>query len=400
MTPTYSTDIVIFGGGIAGLWLLNRLRSEGYQVILLEANSLGGGQTIASQGIIHGGLKYALSGSLNGAAEAIASMPARWRQCLRGEGDVDLRGCRLLSEHYYMWSGSGFRSKLKSFLGSKSLRGRVEAVNKSAYPEFFKQATVDGTLYQLPDFVLDTESLLEKLTRNQKDCIYRIDAESISFLKNNSNHIERITLNTGSQALHIEPQQIIFCAGEGNAALIAQAALTKPRSQVRPLHMVYLKKPGLPSVYVHCIGDRFSLTPRLTVTSHIATDGSGVWYLGGDLAETGVERSSEEQILAAAALLSKMFPWLDLGEAQWSSFNINRAEANVSNNYRPDDALYIGEGNVLVAWPTKLTLTPSLADKLTEHLLSKSVSPMQKSNTFKVNELLSRPEIATANWNW
>ena len=57
MTPSYSTDIIIFGGGIAGLWLLNRLHNEGYQAILLETEALGGSQTIASQGIIHGGLK-------------------------------------------------------------------------------------------------------------------------------------------------------------------------------------------------------------------------------------------------------------------------------------------------------------------------------------------------------
>jgi glycerol-3-phosphate dehydrogenase len=399
MTSTYSTDIVIFGGGIAGLWLLNRFRSEGYQVILLEAKALGSGQTVASQGIIHGGLKYALSGSLSGAAEAIANMPARWRQCLRGEGDVDLRGCRSLSEQYYMWSDSGFRSKLKTFLGSKSLRGRVEAVDKSAYPAFFKQATVDGTLYQLPDFVVDTESLLTKLAHNQKDCIYRIDAGSVSFLKNNSNHIERITLGTDNQPLHIEPQQIIFCAGEGNAALITQADLRKARSQVRPLHMVYLKKPGLPSVFVHCIGDSFSLTPKLTVTSHVAANGTGVWYLGGELAETGVTRNSEEQILEATALLAVSFPWLDLSNAQWGSFKINRAEANVSNNYRPDDALFIEEGNVMVAWPTKLSLTPSLADMLTERLRSTSVTPMQKSNSFEISKLLSRPETATTNWN-
>jgi len=51
MSQSYSTDIVIFGGGVAGLWLLNRLRREGYDVLLLESRTLGGGQTIASQGI-------------------------------------------------------------------------------------------------------------------------------------------------------------------------------------------------------------------------------------------------------------------------------------------------------------------------------------------------------------
>lgn len=44
MTLRYSTDIVIFGGGVAGLWLLNAVRSAGYQAILFEKESLGGAQ--------------------------------------------------------------------------------------------------------------------------------------------------------------------------------------------------------------------------------------------------------------------------------------------------------------------------------------------------------------------
>ena len=145
MTLRYSTDIVIFGGGVAGLWLLNRLRQAGYNALLLESETLGGGQTLASQGIIHGGLKYALGGVLTGASQAIAEMPARWRAALRGEGDLDLSAVKTLSDHYYMWSNAGLRSRFKTFLGSKSLRGRIDAVPPAEYPAFFKAATVAGT---------------------------------------------------------------------------------------------------------------------------------------------------------------------------------------------------------------------------------------------------------------
>ena len=137
MTLRYSTDIVSFGGGVAGLWLLNRLHSEGYQPLLIETKALGSGQTLASQGIIHGGLKYALSGSLTGAANVIAGMPRRWRHCLTGDGDVDLQGVPVLSNYYYMWSDGNLRSRLKTFLGSKSLVGRVEGVKHDDYPDFF-----------------------------------------------------------------------------------------------------------------------------------------------------------------------------------------------------------------------------------------------------------------------
>jgi len=53
-----SCDVAIIGGGIAGLWLLNRLMNSGYNAILFESKALGSDQTVASQGMIHGGIKY------------------------------------------------------------------------------------------------------------------------------------------------------------------------------------------------------------------------------------------------------------------------------------------------------------------------------------------------------
>ena len=104
MKSYYSCDIVLFGGGIAGLWLLHRLRQTGYNAVLLEASKLGSEQTFLSQGIIHGGLKYSLSGSLSNAENNIARMPERWRACFRGQGEIDLSDSLISSARYYMWS--------------------------------------------------------------------------------------------------------------------------------------------------------------------------------------------------------------------------------------------------------------------------------------------------------
>ena len=71
-------DTLIFGGGAAGLWLLDELTRQGSSAVLLEAAKLGQGQTIASQGIIHGGLKYTLQGLLTPSAAAIRDMFARF----------------------------------------------------------------------------------------------------------------------------------------------------------------------------------------------------------------------------------------------------------------------------------------------------------------------------------
>tara|TARA_Y100000994_G_scaffold246104_1_gene248793 strand:+ start:515 stop:1717 length:1203 start_codon:yes stop_codon:yes gene_type:complete len=400
MKLTYSTNIVILGGGIAGLWLLNRMKAEGYEPILFETESLGGRQTLASQGIIHGGLKYALKGTLGKETQNIANMPNRWKKCLNGGGEVDLTGVRLLDENYYMWSDGGLRSRLKSYLGSKSLRGKVDVVSKDSYPNFFRESSVKGTLYKLPDFVIDTKSLLQKLVSGNNDRIFSLANCKYKFCSEEKTSKQKLEIVIQDKVVTIQAELFIFCAGEGNSQLISKAELNTIKSQTRPLHMVYLRKSNLPKVYVHCIGSNFNLNPLVTVTSHEAKNGQIVWYLGGDIAESGIDKSKSQQIKAAEQLMLKTFPWMNLSSAIWESFLINRSEADIQSGFRPDDAIIKDEKNILVAWPTKLTLVPSLADKAIayaarmERSFLKTTIPLDK-----LRSIFDKPSLATTHWD-
>ena len=154
-------DVAIVGGGIAGLWLLNVLRTRGYSAVLVERSAFGDGQTICSQGMIHGGLKYALGGSFTTAAEAIAAMPQRWRKNLAGDGDVDLRGVEVLSDRYYLWTANDSTlGQLGVFLASKLLRGRAKRLERPEFPEPFADTGFNGAVYELDELVIDAASLL------------------------------------------------------------------------------------------------------------------------------------------------------------------------------------------------------------------------------------------------
>ena len=366
---TIKKDLIILGGGIAGLWLLNKLRNAGYSAILLEHASLGSGQTIASQGMIHGGLKYALGGVLTDAAETIADMPAYWKQCLAGEGDVDLRGTRVLSDTYYMWPKDSLRSRFNAFLGSKAIQGKVSSIAESDWPVFF-QGRIRGPLYRLHDIVLDVPSVLVTLSERCRNHIYRIDREALDV----DVQTDGITLQL-PDGRKISARRMISTAGAGNEELCQRFGLHNIRMQRRPLQMVVVKHHIGDPLYVHCVADQLSATPELTITTHQCRDGSTAWYLGGELAESGVALDQAAQINAAGKKLAELFPWCDFSTARWHSFHIDRAEASQAGGKRPDNCSVLRDGCFYICWPTKLTLAPALANSVLEMLRSESVLP-------------------------
>jgi glycerol-3-phosphate dehydrogenase len=396
MTRQVETDITIIGGGIAGLWLLNSLRNQGYNAILLEKGQLGSDQTIASQGMIHGGIKYTLRGRLTGSSESIADMPGRWRACISDGEGMDLRGVKVLSDHYYMWSDDRVTSKLAAFFGSKALRGRVTRLPRQSYPSAFDSDHFNGALYQLDDLVLDVPSLLDCLSRKSAGWIFKLDTSNPrSLVMNGESSIRHIICSTD---LTIRSSRYIFAAGAGNADLLHQAGMHAPGTQRRPLHQVVVKHRFPHPVYAHCVNMMSGAKPRLTITTHPTSDGSQVWSLGGELAESGVSRNREEQISFAMSELATTLPWINLDQAEWQTFRIDRAEPKNQGGLRPDNSYAESAGNIIVTWPIKLTLTPNLADSVSQILSDQGIVPLYKEPPSLAREQLQQPELATPVW--
>lgn len=378
-----SVDVAICGGGVAGLWLLNRLRQAGYHAILLENDRLGAGQTRYAQGIIHGGTKYALTGKLTGSSEAIIEMPSRWRACLEGKGELDLSAVKLMSDHQYMWSTTSLTSRLAGFFASKLMRSRTQALEGEGRPELFRSPLFKGQVYRLDEPVLDTASLIAALAAPHHNFIYAADGLRLS-----PKAPSRITLSDGRL---IEARRLVLCAGAGNEELLQQLGRSSPAMQRRPLQMVMLRGRGLPGgVYAHCLGA--NALPRITITSHFDGQGNTVWYIGGQPAEEGVGRAREAQISAVREELTGLFPWLDFSACEWDTLTIDRAEPKMADGSRPDDVFVDECDGVITAWPTKLALAPRLADAVV-----KLLADLQPGATVEVVDW-PHPQCAVLPW--
>ncbi|MEE4574318.1 FAD-dependent oxidoreductase [Pseudomonas alliivorans] len=387
MPSVISTDVLIVGAGIAGLWLNARLRRQGFSTVLVESASLGGGQSLKSQGIIHGGAKYALHGALSGASEAIADMPRRWREALDGKGELDLSGVRLLSDAHYLWSPGTIAGNLTSFFASKAVRGRVDQVKGEQLPPALQHPKFKGKVYRLAELVVDVPSLINRLAELAGDSL--LAGQQIEPLYEGD---ELIGLRVDGREIHA--QRIVLSAGGGNADLLKAVGISQPQMQRRPLHMVLVKGPTLKPLYAHCLGG--GTKPRITVTTHPAADGQWVWYLGGDLAEAdGVAREPEAQIAVARKELEALLPWVDLSQAQWATLRVDRAEPAQSGLVRPDNAFLDSQQRLMVGWPTKLALAPDFADRVLSVLSREGIHPTPQPALLNV----PKPPIAVPVWD-
>jgi len=384
-------DVLIFGGGSAGLWLLDQLARRGDRVLLLEAGRLGQGQTVASQGIIHGGLKYTLQGLLTPAAREIRDMPEIWRQALVGQRAPDLRHTRLRANVCHLWRSESLRSRL-GMLGAKvGLHVAPQELASGERPA--PLAGCPGPIARLDEQVIDPASFIADLARQHRERILQIDfQDGFDCVISEPGIVERVVLLHPQTRRPLEfcPRHVVLTAGAGNAELRRRFGLLADEMQRRPLHMV-LVRGDLPVLNGHCVD---GARTRVTITSDRDSSNRTVWQVGGQLAEEGVALDEIGLIRRASRELADVLPGVDLSRQEWATYRIDRAERATPRGGRPDTATVMSERQIITAWPTKLALAPQLARMVTAHL------PAPPGLASDLDELRHwpRPEVAQPPW--
>lgn len=338
------------------------LEAAGHRTCLYESDSLGCGQTIASQGILHRGVKYALSTQAAEVSKLLAESQSIWENALAGrvsgggsEGsrverafNLDLRGVKQLVTTMYMWAkpagGAGFGllggiTGAAAALAFKSGVKKIEPGQGTSAPAF-RDAPRNMNLWEVQETCIEAASLVDVMAKaNQGQLI---------------------------QGRYVKDQQHdpieVLAAGIGNEALLRERGIDPEKwCQRRPLHMVMAR--GAPyELFGHCLKE-LSDKPRLTITTSMH-ERERVWYIGGDVAETGVGRSEVEQIHAAKHELSQCMPWItpaQYASMRWATLRIDRAEGKMADGRRPDGPVVHRFGRVIAVWPTKLALAPVAA---------------------------------------
>ncbi len=388
-------DVVIFGGGVAGLWLLDELVRRGREPVLLESNRLGTGQSVSAQGIIHGGLKYSLAGTTNASAHGVRQMPALWRDCLEGRREPDLRGVRIYSPGCYLWHGRSLGSRL-GYLGARlGLEVTPRKLCREERPPLL--ADHDGPVAVMDEPVIDTVSLLEQLAIRHRQRLFLYDPQRIEWSLVGPGMVRSLWVphpwdRLPGAGLRLVPRAVVLTAGVGNASLRNQLGLSANAMQRRPLHMVVVRG-DLPRLCGHQVD---GARTRMTITSAIDSQGRTVWQLGGQVAEDGVAMDRATLIAHAASELAEILPGLALAGLEASSYRVDRAEAATAGGRRPGSARVLVSGNTLSAWPTKLALAPVLVDEIRTTL--DSLGPIRPASTATgpSRAIASRRRTATA----
>lgn len=391
-----NVDIVIIGGGIAGLWTLHELTSQGYRAILLENAELGGTQTMASQGMIHGGQRYALQGLLTKHSESIASMPALWDACLAGEASPDLSAVNVLAHKQHIWSPPGISGGITSFFASKAMNSKVNTLDRTDWPEVFQvDQDYKANIYELNEVVLDIQTLVKALSANYADQIFKVEQLEYDVSRQKLN---KLVLN---ETISLSASHYVFTAGIGNEKIAELLSPNKQITQRRPLKQVLVKELDYP-LYAHCIA--VDPRPRVTISAHPTANGKFIWYLGGLVAVKALELGDEAGIANAQSEMQSLFPWIDWSNKSWMTLDVDRAEPYVKSGFLPDGPQIKELGNCLLAWPTKLTFAPLLAKKVVK-IISKSNASKKETesdNGDQLSELqqsLVNTEIADYPWD-
>lgn len=295
-------DVLLIGGGIQGLVLLETLVGQGYTTALVTNSPLGHGQSLHAHGLLE-------SGYTKPKPELRASVVGDWLPYLKDHG-VDIYG------NWYVLTPDDPFQKLRAAWDEGGYP--YEIGSPDDLPEAYRNGDLfarggDTHVVATKDYCFPKRQLIRALAGGHEERIVIGDITDFTFMsagKAIGIEIVEVRVHETSERVRLSPRYVIVTAGAGTPKLINSIADgvaaaggdgVKVRSALNPvtfdnLHMITLRghPDDLPNV------SAFVLAKRLKIVSHLNDDhdrvgGKGdlvTWYVTNeplssiDLAET------------------------------------------------------------------------------------------------------------------
>ena len=149
-------------------------------------------------------------------------------------------------------------------------------------------------------------------------------------------------------------------------------------------------KEKIPDIYGHFLGT--SSRPRITISTHYLNE-KQILYIGGEVSESGVRLSDEDQKIQIDKFLREALSWIDLDIERIDVLRINRAETKNNKVLKPDSFFIGRKKGLMVCWPTKLAFAPLIAESILNQM---NPSKLRKRNIKRMR--LDKPHISKYPW--
>ena len=206
-------DVLVIGGGLQGLLVLDRLLSEGFSCALVTASDLGAGQTLHSHGVLNAGFGMAGPEPVRLLREVV--LP-----------DLGRRGVRTYGEWGALVPATPPGGDLLPPPVGVEMRG--------------------GVFVRLPEVNMGKREMLSALAQGREGHILSGTVVDAGRAPDGSVRAVAVAPAVGSQAVVFDPVAVVVAAGTGSKALLRRLGAGEPQIEDlkhRPVHVLCVRGP-------------------------------------------------------------------------------------------------------------------------------------------------------------
>lgn len=363
----FRTDVLIAGGGIAGMLIATRIAELGYRCVLVEPKALAAEQSGHSHGYVHRGYIYLRAEG--GLVDELRTAREKWDDFISNPSPV--APCS-------DYSVIGFENPEVARYASETWSAAGLPVNRIARAGWPSPLTGSPltVAYRTAEQSFDFTSVISNLRARLRQSHTVLGSVTRIYLRGKT--CTGVELSSQGRTHRVNARYIVLAAGTGISSIL-ENTLGRFQSvpNVRTSYMLVIRGKALRPLSAILPENRFY---GLFMVSRSRGDETA-WLVSNYLSYGGIcgvtGTSAKTWVQATLRVLDGMFPFLNEGELQWGIYAAPKAEFRRDPERMPEGKVieHLGLTNVSAVWPTKLTLGPVIAAELVGRIVDKLRDP-------------------------